>query len=184
MGLKSIKNRQLGFTLVEMLVVVALIAITLGVTGDILISLVRSYNKTRVTNEIEQNANFVTLKIEKELKNAIEVTDVADNGTSITFIRELSGITTEVTYEWRNGADNSLYRIEGALGTPYLLTDNTKPGGVAIADCTANKCFVRIAESPDVINMRFEFTEAGVSLNKSFTGSIILETTVVVRGTY
>ena len=68
----GIKNKA-GFTLVEMVLVVGLLAISFGVTSDILISLVRSQTKSRVMNGIEQQANFVSLSIEKELRNAVSV---------------------------------------------------------------------------------------------------------------
>ena len=63
-----------GFTLIELLLVVGLLALTVGITSDILLSIVRTYNKTQVTNEIEQQANFVSLKLEKEIRNAQTVT--------------------------------------------------------------------------------------------------------------
>ena len=60
----NIKKNQGGFTLVEMLLVVFLLALTMGLTSDMLLSLIRSNTKTQVINEIEQQANFVSLKIE------------------------------------------------------------------------------------------------------------------------
>ena len=57
-------NAKKGYTLIELMLVIALLALTAGVTGDIIISLVRSYSKTQVANEIEQNAGFVSLKLE------------------------------------------------------------------------------------------------------------------------
>ena len=66
------KNNQKGFTLIEMLLVVLLLALTVGLTIDMLLSLIRSNTKTQVINEIEQQANFVTLKLEKELRDALD----------------------------------------------------------------------------------------------------------------
>jgi len=45
----------------------------MGLTSDMLISLLRSNTKTQVINEIEQQANFVSLKIEKELRDSVDV---------------------------------------------------------------------------------------------------------------
>ena len=56
-------TKQKGFTLVELLIVVSIIIIVVGVTGDIILSLVRSYSKTQITNEIEQNAKNVQIYI-------------------------------------------------------------------------------------------------------------------------
>ncbi len=74
--MKLTKNlsRNKGFTLVEILVVVSIILISVGVAGDLIVSVTRSYNKTRILNEIEQNGNYVIAKITNDLKNATSVT--------------------------------------------------------------------------------------------------------------
>ena len=103
---KDTTTKNKGFTLVELLVVIALLGISVGVTNDILVSLVRSYSKTQIKNEIEQQANFVGLKLERELRSAESVVPpttppytnsleiLKDGGVSVTY--ELVGDVMKV----------------------------------------------------------------------------------------
>ena len=115
-------NNQKGFTLIEMLLVVLLLALTVGLTSDMLLSLIRSNTKTQVINEIEQQANFVTLKLEKELRDSMDASTGAQNSLVIT-LRSNS----QVTYQLNES--NVLQRQVGAGGF-VNLTSSSSPGGV------------------------------------------------------
>ena len=75
---KIIKNNQSGFTLIEMLIVVVILAIVVGMTSDMLMSLIRSNTKTQVINELEQQANFVPSKRSLLSKEVLRV-DIAND---------------------------------------------------------------------------------------------------------
>ena len=104
------QNAQNGFTLIELLLVVGLLALSVGITSDILISLVRSYSKSQVINEIEQNANFVSQKLEKELRNAANI-DAIDTDTTL---NDLPG-GSSITFTDRKG-DQIVYRLNTSTG--------------------------------------------------------------------
>src|SRR5687768_13601913 len=106
-----------GFTLLELLLTVGILTIAAGVTTDVMLSITRSYNKTQITNEIEQNANFFLLKIEKELRNATSIVAVTD--TSLTFMDRNS---QTVVYTL-NTTSNTLFRSVNG-GTAYALSNN------------------------------------------------------------
>lgn len=183
------KNR--GFTLVELLVVVSLIIIIVGVAGDIVVTVVRSYNKTQITNEVEQNANFVINKLEKELRNATEVTHpavgVSDN--TVTFIKTLSNGTTQ-TIEYgvvdandEFGANAGVFALARTVdgGSPIALTNYTTPLGVT-AD-QGGTSFELITSSPDTVKVILTLRQVG-NPAVQFTQSTTLEKTIVVRGSY
>jgi prepilin-type N-terminal cleavage/methylation domain-containing protein len=180
MSLKKFsKNTKRGFTLVELMIVVVLIAISVGVTGDVLTSLVRSYNKTQVTTEIEQQGNFVKLKLEKELRGARLVSSTS-NRLSFT---NSSG--QQVSYEVTDGV---ILRKVGS-GNSNPITSKTVPGGVSVS-CTDEcnpSCFVTVSsQGPTTVDVCFVMRQASTSsnLNSAFTGKTILRTTIVPRGTY
>ena len=181
-------NKQKGFTLIELLLVIALMSIAVGVTGDILVSLIRSYNKSNVLNEIEQNANFVSQKLGKELRNATQIVrlnpagamppNIGDKFNEIEFMdRDGTSIVYKVT------AGGNITRSVGA-GADENLTINSPPNGVKASCPGGTNCFTLIGLSPQVIKISIIIEQSGSPTSKVFQGSIDIEDTIVVRDTY
>lgn len=154
---KPAKNGDKGFTLVELLVVIALLGISIGVTNDILVSLIRSYNKTQVKNEIEQQANFVGLKLERELRSSTGAIVAGGAANTITIQKSA---TENVTYSL-NG--DFLTMQKNTWGpTVYPLTINTGVGRV-IVRCNINpveKCFTMTTNDPPTVLMHIKIESA------------------------
>ncbi len=174
-----------GFTLVELLLVVALTSLAVGVTGDILVTLIRGYNKSTVINEIEQNANFVSQKLNKELRNATQVIQLDPAGAS----PPLQGETgNEITFNDRNGITINYKVANGAMTRNYdgggdsALTLNSPPNGVTVSCTTA--CFTLLEDSPQVVGISIKIEQAGSPTTVVFKGEINIEDTVVIRDTY
>lgn len=174
---KNILKSQAGFTLVEILVVLGILAITIGVTGDIILTLIRSYTKTEITNDIEQNTNFVSLKLENELKNATSVDTVTPD--SLTFTKLEGGIPVSITY-----AVTLVNGVNSVTRNTLPLTDSSQTSGVAVLDCSANPCFELLSTNPDIVRINMSFAQASNTSSTAFTGDIKLENTIVVKGTY
>ena len=166
------KKENKGFTLIELIIVIAILAITLTVTSDILISLVRSNNKTRVQNELEQQSNFVALKLEKELRDAGNIINAGSD--ELTFTNENGD---EITY-LLTGSPSYLQREGVPITSPHV------PGGVSVT-CPSG-CFEVLGISPQRVNISllFEPVSSGGVLGTSFSGQVEVNTTVVLRNTY
>lgn len=166
-----------GFTLIELVLVISLLALSVGVSGDIIISLIRSYSKTQVTNEIEETANFLTLKLEKELRNAqrTSVPALGASGNTLTFLNR-AGDT--VTYALT--AQHQINRTVSSGGSFPLTISAVGSGGVVI-DCPGG-CFTLIADSPQVVRLNINVKSGNSS--PTFEGNVTLNNTIVVRGTY
>ncbi len=187
---------QKGFTLVELLVIITLLAVTAGVTADIVLTLVRSYNKTRVTNEVEQVGNFAITKIEKELRSATSVVSpsIGASSNSICFLTKIGNNDRSVQYVVdpvsgllrRSEFTNSSGCTGGTVPAGTDPVFSVGQGGVRISGASANSAFTRLSTSPDVVKIKFEFTQSSEDSagGRAFTGNVILEQTVVVRGTY
>jgi len=175
-------TKQKGFTLVELLLVVALTSIAVGVTSDVLVSLVRGFNKSQVINEIEQNANFISQKLNKELRNASEIIYLGGvtptqegTGDSITII-DRDG--TRIDYVVSDG----VMTRSRALDDFAPLTHNTLPTGVTVTCPTA--CFTLLEDSPQVVQISLLIEQAGTPSTVVFKGDISIEDTIVIRDTY
>lgn len=185
-GLNKIENEN-GFTLVELLLVVALTAISVGVTGDVMMSLLRSYSKSTSINEIEQNSNFISLKLEKELRNATSVS-VTGSGNVLTI--QLS--TGTVCYTYLANADpnlSNLYRSTGSCSTASGFEMVATPSlgstvsGVTISCGTSGACFAVSGVTPQIVTLDLVFKEANQSA-VYFKGEVDIKDTVVTRNSY
>jgi prepilin-type N-terminal cleavage/methylation domain-containing protein len=181
--------RQNGFTLIELLLVIGLLALSVGVTGDILVSITRSYNKTQVANEVEQQANFVTLKLEKELRNAQKVT--VTSATSMTLTMPDS---TAVTYSVTGSAGAG--KITRTVGATTNDLTSTGIGGVNVvcgadagtSSCTpsSSNCFTSSAAGtkPQIVTVSMTFNQGQSVSVGSYSGCAKINNTYVVRDTY
>lgn len=178
------KNNE-GFTLIELLVVVSLLAIAVGLTGDTLITIVRTFNKTTVKNEIEQNANFVSQKLIKELRNATGISalgseTLVQNASSneVTFT---DSDDNEITYSV--DVDSGIMYRDFASGGDDALTESNPPYGVTVS-CGSPDCFTLVETNPQVLRISLIMTQAGSAGSKIFEGSVEIEDTIVIRNTY
>jgi len=184
MNTQRVKNKfsankfSAGFTLLELVLVIGLLAVAFGVTSDILISLIRSQTKTQTMMSVEQQANFVSLKLEKDLKNA---TDVVMNGSVLQISKK--GATYPIQY---NLNAMVLSRSENNPSTPtYLpLNDTKSPGGVGV-QCNPT-CFTVTLSDPKIVTIALRFSPVITSgaLVPVNTGTVDINDTIVIRSTY
>jgi prepilin-type N-terminal cleavage/methylation domain-containing protein len=170
--------RKTGFTLIELLLVIALLSITVGITTNIIVAVTRSYTKTQVANEIEQNANFLLLKLERDLRNAKAVT-ASSNTLNITDSDDRS-----IVYNV-DGSTNKRVTRQVAAGTVYRVTNDESPHGVDVT-CSGDCFQADTSSTPTVVKLNLIFRQRGSdsSTPASFTGELKLQNTIVVRGTY
>lgn len=175
-----------SFTLIELLIVISLIGITMGVTSDILISLIRGYNKSQILNEIEQQANFVSTKLQKELKNAKTVLNPSSVGSSSMWIQFQNADNEIVNYI----VDENLLKrkigsavdIDEAKEGAVPVTFSDSLGGVLI-EC-GDGCFTLQGSSPQIVKISLRFKQAGTSFFATSQGDVLIDDTVVIRSTY
>ena len=175
---KTQNKNSYGFTLVELLLVITLIAISVGVTSDVLMSLIKSYNKTTVINDIEQQANFVGLKLEKELRNASNVSVPNSNQLSFDYLGTAVYYNVSGGNLFRSTSGYSTAAADALIATPSI---NGTVGGVNLACDTA--CFTLTGSSPQVVGLSLIFSQASAG-GVSFSGVINVKNTIVIRNTY
>ena len=185
---KVIKDYQSGFTLIEMLIVVVILAIVVGMTSDMLMSLIRSNTKTQVINEIEQQANFVSLKIEKELRDADLVSTSYDSDCLENLclkFRRRDGKNVTYNLVPLPGTSPVAYKLQRSLeGGEFLdLTSVESIGGVLIS-CISARCFEVIGTSPQTVKINMIFNQSQKNAGASYKGNIKIESSIVIRSTY
>jgi prepilin-type N-terminal cleavage/methylation domain-containing protein len=176
-----------GYTLIELLLVVGLLAIAVGVTSDILLNLVRSYNRVQVFNEIEQQTNFIIQKLEKEIRNSVSADQT--NRREL----ELTIGTQTITY-WvdpydGDSNDGTLYRTvensDGSITETYALNSVGTVGGVYL-ECAAG-CFDiygSVVDTPIRVRYDLKFRQSQQGAFASESGAIQIYNFIVLRRSY
>ncbi len=177
-------------TLIELLLVITLLIISVGVTSDILLSLVRSFSKSQVISEIEQSANFVSLKLEKELRNASSISQLGTTFPPIaagTASNDLRFIDTQSLDEVRYYVNESTFTISRSVngGTLYNLTPTTGFGGIKVTCKVTGQCFKLLqAADPQVLQIGIKFEQNTTSALPIFQSNIVIDTAIVLRSSY
>ncbi len=143
----SLKNNEQGFTMVELVVGLAISLILMGIAVKIFLVQQRAYNVQEQLSEMQQNIRAATDMIVRETKMAgYDPTDLGfigignnSSATSIQILADLdgNGLTTDpnedITYSYddvdlqieRNGAGNPI--AENITGFTVLYFDATGP---------------------------------------------------------
>lgn len=171
----------------ELLLSVGLLALVIGLSADIIVTLVRTNTKIQVLNEVEQEANFIFLRLQKDIRSALSAT--VTGGTQLS-LPQADG--TIIDYQVReDGGINWFERRlrEDAGDTDaefYSLTDpEATRGSIEITCLTYNKCFEKInsGTTPMAIKINLNIAQKN-TLSKLFGASIRLTDTFIVRGSY
>lgn len=156
-----------GYTLVELLAVTSIIVIVSGLIIGVLYSTLRGGNKTRVTNDVSQNANYALSVISNTAINAQSVTSVGGNSISDCTAGP-SGNSIE--FEQSNGAlvrfscDAVTESIASSSGTTttYLVDNNS----VRVDPSTCSFTCVQNNANPyaqPIITVSFSVSQRGSS---------------------
>lgn len=169
-------KNKLGFTLIELLVVISLLGITAGIASDLILSVIRAYNKANIISEIEQSGSYAMSIIEQRVRDSESVVRPACESSSDS-IEVLRG-TESIVFS------RSEYSGIGVIekdGDP--ITNTTAQSGVNVTNlsfsvsCSAN--------APPVVSIVMDLSNVGgTGVRKEFQASSTLRTTVSLRGAY
>src|SRR3990167_10128021 len=83
-SLFTIHGKALGFTLIEFLVVLGILAITVSATLLFLTSVLRGSNKANIIAEVKQNGQVVLESLERQIRNGVDAQLIATNTLKLT----------------------------------------------------------------------------------------------------
>ncbi|HOZ80938.1 MAG TPA: type II secretion system protein [Candidatus Woesebacteria bacterium] len=116
-----------GFTLIETMVVVALMGVLLTATSLMMINTLKAKNRTVVMENVEQNSSEIARQI-KNLLLAAEVNSIlcpVGQGSSITFINSSDqGITSIVCNNDRISSQSGILKINNWLTNEAVKVSN------------------------------------------------------------
>ena len=103
-----------GLTLIELILVIALLSILLGAIGVTFIVGLKAWDTGILSGGIKKEASYSLRIITEELRHATAITAAGLN--SVTFVADLdnNGVNETISYTWSGVAGADLSRIEGA----------------------------------------------------------------------
>lgn len=164
----SNNNRQLGFTLIEVLIYIsvssAMLMVVLGFVGWIM----RVRNKVSIESKVEQNARYVIARMVSEIRHAEDLTVVDQNTLSL-----------EVADPEKNPTvfdivDGVLGMREGSGDLVPLTGNDVKVGDVLFEDRTT-------PNSADIVKITLTITNPDQNISPDSQASIELQTYVARR---
>ncbi len=163
-------SREAGFSLIEMVIYIAILALMLSVIVSVIYSLARSNRQIRTARLIENSAVTVLERIEREIRAAESLVDGASvfdvHPGSLTLNGEAQGGGLEMT------------EIDFENGVISLHQGGVDLGAISDPDVTVSSLVFRHFESGEVEGVRVELTlTAGTSSylrTENFYSSVLL----------
>lgn len=178
-------NNKNGFTLIELVVAVAIIAGLGTVLVQALFTTTRSSTKVEKLTDVKQSGEYALNVIERMIRNARALTAVCSEGgltpTSSAAVTSPDGYETTFACAYDN--INNVTRIASvsAFGTQYLTSSSVTLGGASCdADTLAFYC-TSIADVPKAVQVTFQLSQKGTPLDQFEKASTIFQTSIGIR---
>lgn len=177
------KSNAKGFTLIELIVAVAIIAGLGTVLVQALFTTTRSSTKVDRLTEVKQGGEYALNVIERMIRNARSLTAVCTSDgttpTSSAAITSPDGYETTFACAW----SGSVTRIASvsAFGTQYLTSSSVTLGG---ATCDADSLVFYCTSVADVaksVKVTFQLSQKGTPVDQYEKASTTFQTNVSVR---
>ncbi len=173
---------QEGFTLLEMVVSLAIIAIVSLVLSQVFISTLRTNTKTEILKDMKQNGDLALETMVRMIQNAKSVSTTCNvagtSSSAVTIVNEDSGETTFTCL-----LDGTVTRLAStsAEGNIYLTSDNVTLGGATCAASTLLFTCFGSAGVPSSITVSFQLAQSGTAAQAFESSSESFQTTATMR---
>lgn len=167
--------RQNGFTLLETLVSVAIIALVSVVLSQVFISTMRTNTKTEILKEVKQSGDLAIESITRMVQNAQSVT--CPTAKSLAVVNP-DGNTTTVSCQ----DVSSVARLasSSATTTVYLSSQNVTLGPVCASSSLQFVC-TSVSGLPSLVTVSFQMAQIGTPVDQFETASETFQTSVTMR---
>ncbi len=175
------KKRNHGFTLIEILIVIAMMAVLTGVGADLFINSLKAYQKSQIMNQLSQNGNYAMTTI---LNTARDAKSISVEDTSKLIITDSSQTTITFTIGSITVEGKTVGVIKKKVGeTEEIITNSNATTGVNIV--TAGSSFALSAGTPQTLTVTLKISQApNTPINRAYDTTTTLTNSVIIRGEY
>ncbi len=173
-----------GFTLLEMVVSIAIVALVSTVLSQVFITTLRTNTKTEILKDMKQNGELALETMVRLIQNAKGVTsactDVGVTNQSITIVNQDDGETTLGCV-----LDGSTTRLasSSANGIDYLTSTNVTLGGTSCETSTISFTCKGGLGIENSIMISFSLAQAGTAAQAFEEASEAFQTSASMRNT-
>jgi prepilin-type N-terminal cleavage/methylation domain-containing protein len=170
------KNSQSsGFTLIEILVVIGLLAIIATIGSNMFFTTLRSSTKSKSLTVVKQNGDYALATMEKLIRDSEKVITNSDGSLCTTDMnkiktKRLDGSEVEFSCEGEGTVDGLI-----ASNSARLISSDVKLDSCSF-DCSSQGDFY-----PQVVTINFTLSQAAVTARLEEQASINFKTTVTTR---
>ncbi len=174
------RMRGAGFTLLELLVSVAILGVIGTLVAQAFFSVFRSNSKTEILKDVKQSGEQTLLTMTRIIQNAQEVAVCPSDGTpldSLALVNPDGGTTT-----FGCVLDGTITRIASTSATNEFLTDShvTIGGSTCAASSLVFECTTQSGE-PSKITISFSLAQVGTPVDQSETAREDFQGSVIIR---
>lgn len=182
--LQKRKNRNfLGFTLIEIIVAVVILATLSALISQVFFSSSISNTKTELLKEIKQNGDFALTVMSDGIRNTYSIeSPCPEAGATDTYISIKNPNATITTYACVGDVD--IIRIASISGTDLGNVSARKYLTTSDITVAQNSCFftcTKMSSSPAVVSISYTLSQVGMPLNLFEQGSVKFKTQATLR---
>ncbi len=181
MMIKRLTNNS-GFTLIEVLVTLAILSVVSGIAADTFFSMYRNYNRANTTNEAKQLGQNILSITEKKLRDAVTVTPI-NNSKAFAIIKQPNLYHEIGCVEGTATTNGYIYEKTGTSSSAESrLTNDNLAGGVNVKNCSFIVDTSSTNQSVKIAKVAFQISESVNVPNRiEFKTSVPFELSVVLR---
>lgn len=177
------KSNAKGFTLIELVIAVTIIAGLGTVLVQALFTTTRSSTKVERLTEVKQNGDYAINIIERMVRNARSLSAVcsSDGATPTTSATITSPDGYDTTFSC--GLDGSVTRIASVsgFGTQYLTSSSVTLGGASCDDNSLVFHCVSLSDVPRSLKVTFALSQKGTPVDQFEKASTTFQASVGIR---
>jgi type II secretory pathway pseudopilin PulG len=168
MGLFKTKNITKGYTLIELIIYIGILALLLGVLTSIFTSIIGVQLESTSTSSVNQDGRYILSKLLYDVKSASSIVTPTTPGASGS---SMQLTINSINYTYSKSAGNNLQVVNGSTGEVNVLNSyDTSVSGLT---------FTRVGNGGSSDDIRVSYTltsrtteQAGVHETKSFTTTL------------
>lgn len=180
------ERQRSGFTLIEMMVVVTVLAIIAGIGSSMLFSILRGSTKTQTMLMVKQQGEFATLVMERMIRNARSIEHTSSGPTSYTSnslkIINPDGFSTTFSCANIDNSPDGKFEIASTSASLVSAVDRLTSADVAVENCnlfTITKGQAGI--NPDTVRINFKLSPSIQGNRPEEQSTVTFDTTVSLR---